>query len=533
MYSQGMLAQSEYTVDGDVQDAEIVIEKERKIELNKQYKLYEFIKWKPERILEAPPSREFAVYSYNLAYEETKFNPIKPKIQKKKDNFDQYLKVGFGNYISPLVDLSLTTSGNANQTAGVNVKHYSFGKGEVDGKNSGSGTTELNLFGVLVGEKTKIGGAINYKLDNNYYYGYPTGQIVNNDDIKHNSNFLSANINLKDNKEDAWDYELGLDYHGYSDNFDAKENTVLYDLTVGYSDKIFINTEGVFSKYQDIGRDKSRSYFRINPYYTLVMESLKVDVGMSVSLQSDSFQKISSNRFFPYINAKYELNSNYSLFALLDGGYSFNSLYEYALNMPVLNQSVELANSERLVDMQVGMMGNPMEQLGLKAMVRYQSIRNLQIFINDVTDQSRMNIAYATEPSNVFQIGGEAQYKINAAHHLKFGANYFSYTSDSYKQIYHKPSVELIIGGDHTFIEKLSMNWQFAYTGGLKAYEAIGDQSIALDGIPKFDLNFHYQLKERVGVFLLGKNLLNRNYSRYLNYPQRGIVIQGGITVRL
>ncbi|MEP3387838.1 MAG: TonB-dependent receptor [Reichenbachiella sp.] len=533
--SQLAQAQSADEVDGEVQDAEILIEKERKIELSKEVKLYEFIKWKPERITPVSDPSDFKWYIYDVANEPMQFEPAKATVDQKGNSYQHYGKLGFGNYASPLVDVSLNSLDDPNRIIGLNVKHESFGKGEVDDENSASAASEVNLYGALIGEQVKLESAINYRLENNYYYGYPTGTVVDKTDIKHNGNFLNIGLSGRDMKsEDSWAYQAALNFKHYSDNFEAKENTLAFDLTGSYEENIYLDTEVRLSGYKDTGIDESRAYFRLNPYYRLMLNELTLDIGLSFSVQNDDLPDLSSSKIFPFAKARYALSPEYSVFAQLDGGYTFNSLYAFATDVGILNQSVGIANSERLFDLSGGISGKPADRLSVSAEVGFQSIRYLPILVNNVTDQSRMDITYDVEESKVFTFKGVAQYEINDQHQVSAGLNLFGYSSDGYDQIYHRPTSKLLISGDHQIIPKLNAKWNFTLINGIVGQDlSLTDVDVALDPILKLDLGLHYQIKEQWGIFLSGENLINKNYSRYLHYPQRGIQIKVGATFRL
>ncbi len=533
--SQLAQAQTDDGIDGEVQDAEILIEKERKIELNKEQKLYEFIKWKPERTAPVSKPSEFKWYVYDVANEPMQFKPAKASVTSKSKSYEHYGKIGFGNYTSPLVDVSLTSMDDPNKILGLNVKHLSFGKGAVDDENSASAASGVNVYGALIGEKVKLESVINYRLENNYYYGYPTGTVVDKNDIKHNGNFLNIGISaLGRQSEDLLSYDASINFKHYSDNFEAKENTLALDFNTSYGENILLDGEVQLSGYKDTGIDESRTYLRLNPYYRLLLDELTLDVGLSISLQNDDLPDLSTSKIFPYARAKYSLSPDYSVYAKLDGGYTFNSLYAFATDVAILNQTVGVTNSERLFDLSGGIEGNPIGQLRVKAEVGFQSIRYLPILVNNATDQSRMDITYDSEESKVFTFKGEAQYKINAVHQLSAGLNAYAYSSDGYDQMYHRPTLEVFVSGDHEVIPKLNAQWDFTLVNGLVGQDlSRTDSDVALDAIPKLDLGLHYQLKEQWGVFLSGENLFNKNYSRYLHYPQRGIQIKVGATFRL
>lgn len=520
------------TVDGEVQDAEILVEKERKIELSLARKQYEFIRWKPQRTAVQSPPRQFEWYLYDVAHEHMDFTPAEATMPHEEVSYRHYAKAGFGNYISPLLDVSLTSEQHDSRMAGLNVKHQSFAKGEVDDKNSGSGTTEAQLYGVWIKGDAKLKSTMDYRLDNHYYYGYPAGTVVNREDIRHRSNFFNFDATIGSiDIEEVWRYQLELRFRHYSDNFKAGENSFLGKASIGYGDKLYIDTEFVVSKYQDEGINQSRSYIRLQPYYSMQIEQVILDVGLSISTQNDDYPELAASKFFPFVKATYAFHPNYTLFGKLDGGFDYFSLYDVASEVPILNQSVPLINSDRWIDFSGGVTGNPVDPLSVKATAGFQSVRYLPIVMNNAADQSRIDITYDDKISKIFTLQGEAIYEVAEEHQLKTGFSFYHYSSEGYDQIYHRPTTVFLLSGDHQILPKLNAKWDFSWTGGLVARNQSADQDIRLDAIPRLDVLLHYHLKEQWGLFLSGDNLIGKKYARYLYYPQRGIQIKGGVTL--
>lgn len=537
LLSGGQLAVAQTTDEGDgeVQDAEIVIEKERTIELKQEEKLHEFIRWSPEGLEEVVIPSEFTWYTYDVANEPLNFQPTLAVNQESTNTYQHYGKVGFGNYSSPLLDISLSAVAEAHQMLGASFKHLSFANGEVDHGNSSNAATEAGLYGAIIRDKYKLVSTLNYRFEKNNYYGYPVGTVVDSEDIQHRAGFLSFDLSLLDQvADDVWHYEGSLGFKNYSDNFSAKENTLQTDLKVNYSDQVALDAELIFSKYTDTGIDQSRSLVRLNPYYQLLLGGFKWDVGLSFSIQNDNYPDLSSQKLFPYVNASYPISDQITAIAKLDGGFDFNSIYDQALEVGVLNQAITLVNSERLFDFSGGVVGRLTDQLSFQAIAGYQSVKYLPILINGEADQSRIDIVYDTENSNILTFRGEADYKLNDSHQLSFGLNLYNYTSDGYDQIYHRPSSEILLSGNHVIMPKFRAQWNFAWVNGLVGRDANAtDVNVNLDAITKLDLHLHYQINDSWGAFLQAENLIDQNYSQYLFYPQRGLQIKVGANFRL
>ncbi|PIB35148.1 hypothetical protein BFP72_06930 [Reichenbachiella sp. 5M10] len=527
------MAQGQFDDQGDVQDAEIVIEKDRQIELQKEVKLYEFIKWKPETQTYEPVNPgEFQVFEYDLADEPQTFKSAKTEVQKKESAYHQYLKVGAGNYWSPLVDLSLVSPGDPNQTVGLNYKHLSYKTGDVDAENSASSLNEISVYGAKVWERVKTTGIVSFKSDVNYYYGYPEGTVVDRQDIKKANRFISAQVGVEDNNlKDQWDYSLIAGFRGFYDNYDNAESTLDVEGTIGFSDDLMLEASLHTSNYEQ-AQPSARSLFRVQPYYNFALNGVKIKGGVSLSIQSDDAPDLGQIKVFPYLMASYDLTEDYEVYMSLDGGYDFNTLYDFSDKVPYLNPLTSAINTDRVVDVDLGVRGDVTDKWYAGINVAYQGLKYLPMYINDLTDQSHIDVIYDTELTNVFSVGLNSQYFLNKNHSIELAFLYNSYSGGQYETAYHLPTTEMTLSGEHLFVEKLTLQWQYGLMAGITAYDAVTDADVDLSAISRLDLTLHYQVKERLGAFISSDNTIGKSYSRYLYYPQRGIQIKGGITYR-
>ncbi|RJE74379.1 hypothetical protein BGP76_14550 [Reichenbachiella sp. MSK19-1] len=519
--------------DGDVQDAEIVIEKDRQIELEKETKLYEFIKWKPEpQTYEPVNPGEFTVFEYDLADEPQTFKSAKTSVQKKESEYHQYLKAGIGNYLSPLVDLSLVSPGDPNQNIGLNYKHLSYKTGEVDKENSASALNEISVYGTKVWKRVKTNAIVSYKTDANYYYGYADGAVISRQDIKKRNRFFSATLGLEDNNlNDDWEYSLNVGYRGFFDNYDNTENTMDVSGHAIYSEQFHLDAVLNMSSY-NTASPQGRSHFRAKPYYNIEFGGIDLDAGLSVNLQSDDAQDMKNLKIFPYVSASYPLTDQYEAYVTLDGGYKFNTLYDFSTDIPYLNPQTIVGNTDNKVDVNLGVRGDVTDKWYARLNVGIKSMRNLPMYVNNQIDQQYIDVIYDTGVTKLFSIGVSSQYFINDKHNIELAYTFNNYAGGKIDTPYHLPTSELFVKGEHLFVDKLTLQWQYGLLAGITAYDGINDVDVSLDPINRLDISLHYQIQKRLGAFISSDNTIGKSYSRYLYYPQRGIQIKGGVTYR-
>jgi len=524
-------AQTEQEGDPELQDTEVVIQKDRKIELNKEEKLYEFIKWKPENIkYRREDGGKYKVFNYQLSKETEAYIPATVVIDNDETSYLQYLKAGIGNYNSPLLDVNLVTPYDADQMLSFKYKHLSFGRGEVDGKNSASSTNQLALNGTKIWDRVKTTVAIGYRSDVNHYYGYDDSDIINRADIKKNNRFFNAGISIEDNDlNDDLSYEIGADFKRFDDNYNNFENTLELNGDFKYLDKYYINAQTSVSNLSTV--TNSRSYFDVTPYYRFDVVNINIDAGLSVIGQNDDIGDLTQFKVFPYLSATYNLTDEYQAFFTLDGGYEFNTLYKYSSLVPYLNNTNPIQNTENNILVNAGIRGNINEEWSTELKFGIKSVRHLPIYVNSSTNQALFNIVYDTNNTTVSSIGLISEYYLSESHDFLFSLDYNHYSGGAFSP-YHLPALTLNLKGHHEVFTDLSIQWQYTLLTGITAFDTESDTDVELSEIHKLDLSIHYQIQERLGAFISADNLLGQSYARYYLYPERKLQVKAGVTYR-
>lgn len=534
--SQVVWSQEQDTEDGEyeLQDTEIVIEKDREIKLNKATKVYEFIKYKPESEKYEVPNDGFKAYDYDRMIEPTVFDPPEVELEEQGPDYRQFLKVGFGNYNSPIVDLSLTTPSNTNKALGLNYKHLSFAKGEVDDENSASGYHDLTVYGTLIEKNIRVEPFINYRHDRNYLYGYePVDPIPNRNEIKRVNAFFAVGVKVEDNNNaDDWTYDGGVVYHNFSDNYDNSEGQVQLDANVGWDKTINLETSLLAGSFNAGDSSQSRAYFRLLPYYSAQWGDITADLGLSFNIQNDDLSALNSVKAFPYIKAQYDINDQYKAFLKLDGGYDVNTMNSIARDLNYLSPVFAPQNTEVNFKTEVGVTSAVTDQLFVEARLGYSQAKNFMIYVNDIINRSLISPAYDTGNVGIGTIGLSANYFLDDKNDFSFVANFYSYSmSLEGVEAYHRPSTEITLKGSHEFFEKLTYQWQLGVLAGIQALDT-SNENVTLDPIAKLDMMFHYQIIDRIGAFVSFDNMFSQSYQRYLYYPERTFMVKIGATVR-
>lgn len=520
--------------EGEVEDAEIVIEKDRIISLPRADKIIHRIEALPP--LEEPERRGHQVktFDYNLDVDLPEIETLRPETSETEDGYNHYVKAGFGNYTSPLINARFNIASSKNKALGLSLEHESFGGGEKDGENSASAYSSVGISGALLFDKTRLSSQINYSRSKNYFYGYADVLEVNRDTIEHTYNFLDADVTLEDiNATDDLSYDAKIRVRSASDNFDASETTISIIGNVGIGNKLFLEGLVDLSNYKDV-QDVSRNHFRFKGYYRMDgLDDLIVDAGIMFSAQNDENSVTSPSQVFPYLNANYKVSPTLSLVAKVDAGYRFNTYYQLAQENFYLGANVPVQNTEIKFRGLLGIEGKPADQWRFGANASLMSVENLLQLNNDFgVDSARFTSIYNPQSTTVLSIAVSSGFILNKNHSLQFEGKVTNYSSDTQEEVYHLPGLEFSLSGQHQVMDPVTLKWNFKFVGGLNAFNTLAGSAVELDAIPELNLGLDYQISDKAGAFMSINNLLNSKFERYLNYRERGLQIRAGLSYR-
>ena len=114
--------------------------------------------------------------------------------------YNNYLRLGFGNYWTPLADLYWSSTRDRKKTYGVRINHLSSWDKLPDYGPNHFGNTGVTLFGkYIIGEKLQLLSDISYEHDHNLYYGFTdstlqTAMGLTRDDISLGDYRASYNV---------------------------------------------------------------------------------------------------------------------------------------------------------------------------------------------------------------------------------------------------------------------------------------------------------------------------------------------------
>ncbi len=537
LFFQNALAQDKWD-QGELDDVEIEIVKERQITLPKANRNFEKIPPKPSEPIKAPMKYDFRPFSFQTSQITPQIRPLRLKQENQNKVYGGYVSAGYGNYSSPYLEGFINTKRDKNKLVGAHAFLSSSDKGPVDGVNSGSGNAGVSVFGKSFTDHVSVSGEAEFENRSTHFYGYVPGSDIDGAKIKQSYNNFRLAGDLSNTKSSDFAYKLGGVFSYMTDKYDAKETEVdlLFDVKYKTSDESSI---GVVADYAMISRTdalvepKPRSLFTIKPGYTFFpVENLKFYAGIVAAFENDTIDSKDVHAY-PDLRASYPISPSVDVVASLSGGIEKVSLQSLSRENLWVAPNIAIFHTNKLYDLQAALNTRIGNKVAVNGGFSLAALKNLYFYVNQFADQAKFQAEYdrdAVVRTNVFASIGYAQ-----TESVKFllRGDLYQYRTSEQEEAWHRPTYK--VTGDLAFnlYKKVLFDVNLIAQGGMKAkdYTSLTSYTVVtLDAALDLNARLEYLLSDKFSIFVQGNNLLSNQYPVFMNYPVRGLQVTGGLT---
>jgi len=530
-------AQVKYGQDGEIENAEIIITKDRKIELPEANRNFEKI---PSTV--PAPQRRDQDYDFsekNFRIGDLKLTPRVLQLPQEPLSklYGNYVKLGVGNYATLNAEGYLNTKRSDDYAYGLRFRHLSSQVGPVDRKNSATSNNMIGLYGKYFTDLATLSADVQYDREKHYFYGYrpvavPTDKRDTIEQIFNTFSFEGRITNACTSAD--LDYGLVSRFTNLKDRYAASEFDWITNLLASYaiSDdyKAFLQTDIYVTKRTDSKGALTRNLFRLRPSLQWKSDELTVRGGLNIVLENDTLATAKSLHLYPVIDASYDLSDNVSAFAGIDGDMQRTTLRQFVKENPYLEANVPLAHTNKLSEVYAGLRGKANRDVSFEVRASGAKFRNLYFFNNSATDTSRFTVLYDTKPSSVLNFSVQATYNTSEKFRSSLKMDLYRYTLGSLPAAWHRPNFTATWLNTFNVKEKIHFNADFYYIGGIQGKNNVSNRIQKLDPVVDLSLKVDYLFSNNFSTFLSINNIFAQKYQRYLYYPQQGLNLLAGLT---
>jgi hypothetical protein len=522
--------------EGEIEDVTIEIVKERQITLPKANRNFDKIPPRASEPIKPPITYDFQSFKFQAPQINTQVRPLKLKAEGQSRVYGGFLRAGFGNYMSPLLEGYINSTRDKNKLVGAQIYHSSSDKGPVDGKNSGSGSSGISVFGQQFNDAIALSGNVGFENRTTHFYGYPAGTEVDASAIKQSFDLLRLAGQLSNSKNSDFSYKLGAAFNFLKDKYDARETEVGFNFNSAYEldedQHIAIKADYfIISRKDNQVEAKPRNLFTVTPSYQfVVIDNLKLSVGITAAYENDTIDS-KKLHFYPDVRASYPLSPTVDAVASLTGGIEKVSLQSLSYENLWLAPNVPIFHTNKALDFSVGLKARLGNKVAVHSGMSFASLKNWYYFVNSEDDQAKFDVVYdegaGTRRANLFAALSYAQSEVAK---FMLRGDFYNYGTGSIDEAWHRPTYKLTANGSYNLYDKFIFSADLIAQGGMKAKDPVTDTVVKLDAA--FDLNFktEYLFSQSFSAFVQLHNITSNKYPLFLNYPVRGFQLMAGIT---
>ena len=531
-----MLHAQGWGTEGEIEDAQVIIEKSRDIVLPQVTRNFEKVPPLPVEI----NNNLLQPYQFTPVPGILPVLPMQPRVLKLKEEpldrlYRGYLRGGFGTYLTPYFDGYLYNKREKNFLTGIRFHHLSSGYGPVGKGNSSNGDTRLEVSGNYYKGPLTLGADAGYEHAYWNFYGYPSGSPVDRDSLRQHFNRIHIHGYIQsDPKKSNTGFLLNVNYSHLADHFKTSESLVRADLDfripIQENLSFGLTTNAMFSVLSDTGT-RYRNLVKFDPALYYRYQDLEVKAGLNTVIQNDTVSSRSPVLLYPFVGLTYHFTQAVSGYLNFDGDMEEVTLHSLTGENPYLNENLPVYHTNKAYGLEWGVKANISNLAFARAGFSYASLKDMYYFLNDSLNISRFNIVYDRGSTNRTWIYGELNLSKPGLYLFDIKGNYYHYQVDELEQPWHKPAWKVDLLSRYNIYRKIILSADLYFMGGIKARDYILDKVITLKPVNDINFTIDYLFSEKFSVFLDFKNILGNNYEIYWRYPSRGLQFMAGASI--
>jgi hypothetical protein len=476
--------------------------------------------------------------------------------------YRNYVKIGFGNYITPLAEISITNERSKKGAIGIQARHFSTnGKVELQNQQkafAGYMDNDISLFGKKFLKKSTFSGSVDFNQKTRYAYGYDT--IFKNyepekKDIRLNYYNAGAQIGLASVKLDStgFSYDFGLSYDFFHDTKTLYQHNFGLNGLMAKSFKGFYAGSGLrfdYYSYPDSVYSDPRYIAEINPFIKKRTNEWSVKLGFKALLEKGTAEKAVLH-IYPDLNFTFNIVPSYvSFFADLSGKLVRNEPLNVIGTNPFFFPDKTLfwvPNTDNSLVVKVGLQGSTGIEGDYQVSASYSVVNDMLFFSNHILMDGIVPLRRGNyflpfrDDAEVLNIHGEMGGKITEFLTFTSAANYYRYTLAEFDYAWNKPNWDVQAGLRYNLMNKIIAGLDLNTLGKRRLMVTTEDvqvagfsyQTIEMPATININLSAEYRYTKILSFWMKFNNISFNRYYEWAYYPSQRFMCLVGFTYSL
>jgi hypothetical protein len=507
-----------------------------------------------------------SVFKYDLQPEpfmpSYTISPIKPATllpDPLSKLYNSYLRLGLGNYLSPLAEISIANERSKKGAIGILARHFSTNSNiQLQNGNpafAGYMDNDASLFGKRFLQNSIFSGSVDFSQKSRHAYGYDPSFL--NWDPPKNATRLSylnagATIGLTSAKLDSSSlaYNFGLSYDFFNNIRSIYQHRVRFTGLMAKSFKGFYMGSGFeydHYSFSDSAYASPRYIATISPFVKKSSSEWSVKLGFQALLERGTGESVQLH-FYPDLHFGFNIVPAYvGFFADLSGKLVKNDpLNVIGINPFIFPDSTlfRFNNTDHALIVKGGLTGSTGIDGNYQISVAYSIVNNMlffENFINTTISDSPQKGNYFIplyDDVQVLNIHGETGGKITDLLSFNAEANYYKYTVTKQPFAINKPGWDALIGLKYNLKNKVIAGLDLNALGERKVLVTndiltIPPRTIVIPAHFNLNLSAEYRYSKILSFWVKINNIGFNRYYEWAFYPSQRFMGMVGFTYSL
>ena len=476
------------------------------------------------------PRLQYSIPNQNLAlgFQPGSLKPLALEVDSGGNwRNESYIKIGYGNFKSPLVQAGVSFGDGKNLGLNIYAKHNAA-KGDIPYQDYSNSEVDFNAF--LKSAKNlqwnvRFGGQ---KEIYNKYGFQPKTIVFPEDSIEVKYQTWRGRVNFHNIKRT----DLGLSYSpeikidAFNDQLNNSESNTYINLplqkTLGNGVEVNVAATANLSRYKPNDKDGiANNYFYISPSVLFGKENLNVSAGLRPSWDNGEF-KLLPNFLVEFKTANFPFAFQVGWTASLR-----NSGFQYQAGLNPWIWAPETVNNTRVEERYLGLKGSIAEHFSFSAKAALNIFNNQPLFVNDTASGKSFRTLNESE-LKIFSIGGELGYTVGEKFSLISNLSLNGFDMKDQAKAWGLLPLEWKTSMRAEVLKDLYINsslyifdgpWSLTKQGKTNNLPMASDLSAGLE----------FKVYRNVKLWMQFNNIFNKEYQRWNQYPVYGFNFLGGV----
>jgi hypothetical protein len=476
-----------------------------------------------------------------------------------------YVKIGAGNYTTPLAEITIANTRSNKGAIGLFVRHYSS-NGKIVLPDSPERVpapfmdNNASLFGKKFFDKSVLGISVDYLDKARYAYGYNSGDPqyiyvpIKKDiksgffDIGATASFSSLNL---DSADFSYDFGVTYDYFRYSKYMTTNHIGVKGSMAKLYKG-FYIGSGVSFNHYSlsDSIDMKPKFIFSATPFVRKSSEQWEFNLGLELALEKN-LTIATRAHLFPDLNFGFSIFPGYlRFFAALSGKLENNDPMKVFEMNPYLKTDgsiFKVPNTSYPLIVTGGLKGNDGIGGNYITSVSYSVVNDILLFAN-INHPDTLGIiergnhfVVVPDDAEILNIHGELTGDLSSKLSFRAGANFYKYTLSANSFAWNKPDWDgnlsftynlrnkIIAGAEFTALGKRNLLVLQSSTGWATLEPVVKEMPAHVN----IGLSAEYRYTKILSLWVKVNNISYDRYYEWAFYPSQRFNFMVGFSYSL